>query len=403
MILFMEAGMKRQCVSGRNKCSAFILLMLLVGMGCKQEPQKAPVPAPEVEVIKVAPATIPAVFPFVAQTSSSHQVEIMTRVSGFLDKIIYKEGGLVRAGDVLFQIDPKPLEAQVKAAEAEVEVRESQLWTASANLKRIRPLAEQKAASLSDLDSATGNVKAAEAALHGAKANLEKARLDLGYAAIKSPVTGISGQALVREGAFVASGSSSAKLTYVATVDPIWVEFSVSQNQMTSLQEQIRQGILVPPPDKKYTVELELSDGSRYPHTGALNFVDPSFNKETGTFMLRAEIANPESDLQPGMFVKALLGGLTRPNVIVVPQKAVVQTGNGHVVYVVNEKGVAEVRPVMTGEWVGQDWIINHGLHAGDQVVVAGFMRLGPGGMPVKIVAAGQNHQSALLSATPKQ
>jgi membrane fusion protein (multidrug efflux system) len=378
-------------------------LFLLAVTGCEKEQPKPPVPVHEVEVVTVKSKTVPASFIFVAQTVSSHQVEVMARVSGFLEKITYKEGALVHVGDVLFQIDAKPFEAQVQAAAAQVEARSSQLWTAKANYDRIRPLAEQKAASMSDLDNATGAVKAAEAGLHGAEAELEQARLNLGYTTIKSPVTGVTGKALIQEGAYVSASSSSAKLTYVAMLDPIWVEFSVSQNQMASVREQGKKGLLSMPADKKFPVELELADGDRYAQTGAVNFADPSFSKDTGTFMMRAEVANPDGVLQPGMFVKALLGGMTRPNVIVVPQKAVVQTANGHVIYVVTDKGVSELRPVIVGEWVGQDWIINQGLKDSEQVVVAGFQKLGAGGMPVKVVSPGQSGQATAPNSTQKQ
>lgn len=396
--------MRQHLGVGRRHWVGAIVLLLLAVTGCEKEQEKPPAPVPEVEVVTVKSTTVPASFPFVAQTVSSHQVEIMARVNGFLEKIKYKEGTVVHAGDVLFQIDPKPFEAQVQAATAAVEARASQLWTARANYNRIKPLAEQKAASMSDLDNAVGAVKAAEAGLHGAEANLDQAQLNLGYTTIKSPVTGATGQALIQEGAFVAAGSSSAKLTYVAVLDPIWVEFSVSQNQMALVYEQEKKGLLVLPTDKKFPVELELSDGVRYPHAGSLNFADPSFSKETGTFMLRAEIANPDGTLQPGMFVKAILGGMMRPNVIVVPQKAVVQTANGHVVYLANDKGLAELRPVIVGEWAGQDWIINQGLKDGEQAIVAGFQKLGPGGMAVKIVPPGQSGLPASSqAASPKR
>ena len=134
-------------------------------------------------------------------------------------------------------------------------------------------------------------------------------------------------------------------------------------------------------------MELELSDGKRYPHRGKVNFADPSFSKETGTFLVRAEVPNPKEELRPGMFVKAFLKGAVRPNAIVIPQKAVQQTSNGHTVYVASAKDQAEIRPVVVGDWIGEDWIINKGLKAGDRVIVEGFQRLAPGA-PVKVVSA---------------
>lgn len=364
------------------------LLVIMMLAGCAKEKQAPARVAPEVTVVNVTPSTIPVVMDFVAQAESSHQVNIVARVSGFLEKILYREGDIVRAEQVLFLMDQKPFLAQVAAAKGEVENREAQLWTAKANLDRIKPLAEQDAASKSDLDNAIGAVKSAEASLYEAKARLDKAELDLGYTTIKSPVTGVSSRSLLREGAYLTPMGSSSLLTYVAQLDPIWINFSVSQNEMSSTQTEASKGMLILPKDSSYEVEIELSDGAKYPHKGRLIFGDPSYSQETGTFLVRAEVPNPKTVLRPGMFVKARLKGATRPNAIVVPQKAVQQTPNGHVVFVVSEKGTAEVRPVIVGDWVGQDWHIKQGLKAGDRVIVEGFQRIAPG-LPVKIVEEG--------------
>ncbi|MBI5582258.1 MAG: efflux RND transporter periplasmic adaptor subunit [Deltaproteobacteria bacterium] len=360
------------------------VLVLLFSAACgKKEPPKTAPPPQEVAVLTVTPKTVPATFEFVAQAESSHQVEIVARVSGFLEKILYQEGEMVKEGQVMFQMDRKPFQAQVDAAKGEVENRLAQLWTAKANLDRIKPLAEQDAASKSDLDNAIGAVKSAEAAAYAARANLDKAQLDLSYTIIKSPVTGVSSKALLREGAYLAPSGSSSRLTYVARLNPIWVDFTISQNLMAEMTEEVRQGRISPPKNHDYEVELELSDGRRYPYRGKPNFADPSFSKETGTFLVRAEVPNPKQELRPGMFVKAFMKGAVRPNAITVPQKAVQQTANGHTVYVANTKNQAEIRPVVVGDWIGQDWIINQGLKAGDRIIVEGFQRLAPGA-PVK-------------------
>jgi membrane fusion protein (multidrug efflux system) len=229
-------------------------------------------------------------------------------------------------------------------------------------------------------------VQSAEASVYEAKASLYKAELDLSYATIKSPVTGISSRALLREGSYLSSSGTSSQLTYVAQLDPIWINFSISQNEMAKMREEVRKGRLVTPKHDAYVVEIELSDGSLYPHKGKLSFADPSFSTETGTFLVRAVIANPKSVLRPGMFVQAYLKGAVHPNAIVVPQKAVQQTSKGHVVYVVNDNDQAELRPVLVGDWIGNDWIITQGLEAGDRVIVEGFQRLAPGA-PVKVTA----------------
>lgn len=366
------------------------LLSLMALAGCKKSEQQAgPPPEAEVVIVTVQPKTMPAIYSFVAQIQSSHQVDVTARVSGFLEKICYSEGWRVRKGQILFQIDKKPFLAQVAAEKAQVDIRESQLWTAQANYNRIKPLADLNAASKSDLDKAIGEVKSASAALHQAKANLDKAKLDLSYTTIVSPVDGDAGQSKMREGGYIAAGSSSAVLTYVAKLNPAWVEFSISQNEQAEVREEEKNGRLLPPKDKRFTIQLELPDGKRYPHAGVLNFADPSFTRETGTFLVRAEIPNPQSELRPGMFVKVYLIGEMRPNALAVPQRAVQQTADGHVVYIVNTKNQADVRPVIVGDWVEQDWVIKQGLKAGERVIVNGFMRLAPG-MPVKVVSPEQ-------------
>jgi membrane fusion protein (multidrug efflux system) len=366
-----------------------VLLLVLTGMlcGCEKEAPKVAPPVPEVGVVTVTPKTVPVTMSFVAQTESSHQVEVVARVSGFLEKIAYREGDVVKAGQVLFRMDQKPFKAQVAAARGELARAKAQLWTAKANLDRIKPLAELDAASQSDLDNATGAVQSAEAAVYQAQARLDEAELNLGYTVIRSPVTGLSSRSLVREGAFLNPMGETARLTYVAQVNPIWINFSVSQNEFARLQDEVAKGILVPPPNQAYQVEIKLPDGSRYPYPGKISFADPSFSRDTGTFLVRAELPNPQAMLRPGMFVTAIVSGAVRPDAIVVPQKAVQETPNGHVVYGVNEEGLADQRPVVVGEWIGNDWVVRQGLKAGDKVIVDGFQRLTPGA-PVKAVAA---------------
>jgi membrane fusion protein (multidrug efflux system) len=381
----------------------FIVFAALILTACNKEEVKAP-PAPvAVQVTKVELQTVPFQASFVAQVESSHQVDIVARVNGFLDKIQYTEGSLVKQGQTMFLMDQKPFLAQVEAARGALANNEAQLWTAQANLNRIKPLVELDAASKSDLDNAIGSVQAAEAAVHTARARLEETELNLSYTVIKSPVTGVSGEAQVREGAYLTAGPGGY-LSYVAQIDPAWVNFSISQNQLTKNREAIDAGQLVPPPNQEYGVDLELAGGEPYPHAGKLSFVDQSFNRETGTFLVRAELPNPEAMLHPGMFVKATLTGANRPNTLVVPQRAVQQTSNGHVVFVVSKQGTAEARPVIVGAWVGQDWIIEKGLNPGEQIITDGFQRLAPG-MPVTVTAAptskeAKNTKTAAPAAT---
>jgi membrane fusion protein (multidrug efflux system) len=372
----------------RSAC--VLLLALVLSSACgksEQTPAQRP-PAP-VSVMTVTPQAIPYTQSFVAQTESSQQVDIVARVSGFLDKIAYREGDLVKAGQVLFQLDPKPFQAQLQAARGGLLSQQARLTTAEANLARIKPLAERNAVSQSDLDKAQGEFDAAKAAVFSAQASVTEAELNLGYTTIRSPVTGLAGKSQQRQGAFINAMSTSAQLTYVAAIDPIWVNFSVSQNQVAAYRELIAAKQVVPPPNNNYTIEVVLGGGEVFPHTGTINFADPSFSLDTGSFLVRAELPNPERELRPGMFVTAYAKGAMRPDAIVVPQLAVQQGPKGHLVYVVNPTGVAEVRPVIVGDYYGEkDIVIANGLNAGDRVIVEGMLKVVPG-QPVQVAQAG--------------
>jgi membrane fusion protein (multidrug efflux system) len=368
---------------------AVALALSTLAAGCSKETPPPPRPVPQVMVITVEPRDIPFVPSFVAQTESSRQVNIVARVSGYLDRIAYQEGELVKEGQLLFQLDPKPFQAQLEAARGELQAQQARFTTAQANLGRVKPLAEQNALSRADLDRAQGEFDSAKAAVFSAQAKVTEAELNLGYATIRSPVTGLASRALQRQGAFINSMSDSANLTYVAAVDPIWVTFSVSQNLVAKWRGGIANKQVIEPKNRDYTVEIVLPDGTRYPHRGKINFADPSFSQDTGSFMVRAVLPNPKRELQPGMFVTAYAHGALRPGAIVVPQLAVQQGSNGHLVYVVKPDGTAEVRPVVVGDYIGEkDIVVLTGLQGGDRVVVDGVMRVVPG-QPVKIVEPG--------------
>lgn len=361
-----------------------VALVILTFSACEKKKEVKPTPLPtEVNVVTVTPKTIPLEASYVARVESAHQVEIVARVNGFLEEILYKEGDVVNQGQKMFRMDQKPFIAQIEAASGALRKNKAQLWTAEANLNRVRPLAELDAASKSDLDNAIGAVQSAEAAVYQAKARLEEAELNLGYTVIKSPVTGVSGEAKARAGSYLSVGPGG-DLSYVSLLDPIWVTFSVSQNELTKYRHEVDAGRVILPTNHEYTIKVYLSDGSHYPHTGLVNFVDPTFSTETGTFLMKAELANPDSILRPGMFVRAVLQGALRPNALTVPLRAVQQTSNGHVVFVVSN-GTTEIRPVIVGEWLDQDWVIEKGLNKNEKVITDGFMRLASG-MPVKIV-----------------
>jgi len=359
---------------------AIMLLSFTLG-GCSKEADDATGSAPEVTVIKIEPRDTPVSMEFVGKTASSRRVEIRSRVEGFLDRREYVEGSMVEAGDVLFEMDKKPFEAQLNAARAELAQQQARKETALINLNRIRPLAKKKAVAQKELDDADGYYRESAAAVEQSMARVVQAELDLGYCTIKTPVTGLSSYAVMREGAYIGMGDSL--LTYVAQLDPMWVEFSISENQILKHHKNIKQGIITAPA-KGYVVEIVLADGSIYPHTGKITFSDASLSEATGTFLIRAELDNPEQQLRPGQFVRALIRGSIRPNAILVPKQAVQQGAKGSFVWVVDAAGKAEFRPVTVGPWHEKDWFIDKGLEAGDTVVVTGALKL-RAGVPVKI------------------
>jgi membrane fusion protein (multidrug efflux system) len=276
-----------------------LLIAAAMLAACSKEAPKQERPPPQVTVMTVTPQTIPDVPSFVAQTESSQQVDIVARVSGYLDRIVYQEGEIVKQGQVLFQLDPKPFQAQLEAAKGELMAQQARQTTAAANLKRVRPLTEQNALSQADLDRATGEFDAAKAAVHSAQAKVQEAELNLGYTTIKSPVTGFASRSLQRQGAYINALSPEAKLTYVAKIEPMWVNFSISQNQMAQRQDMIKAGQLVVPKNLDYEVELVMPDGKSYDYRGKLSFADPNFSQETGTFLVRAVVPNPRRELRP--------------------------------------------------------------------------------------------------------
>ena len=374
-----------------------IAIGALVGCGKKEEansPQARP--AAEVTVIKVTPRDTAVGFEYVGQTESSRQVQIVARVNGFLEKQVYREGSLVKAGQVLFRQDAKPFQAAVDAAKGALGQQEARLQVERANLERVRPLAERNALSQKDLDNAIGQEQAAAAAVESAKADLESAQLNLGYTTIFTPVTGLSSYARVNEGSYIQATNSL--LTYVQQVDPVYVNFSVSENDLLKVRGEEKSGQLRLPDKDNYQVQIELSDGSVYPQRGLITFGDADFNQQTGTYLLRATLKNPDAVLRPGQFVRVRVEGAIRPGAILVPQRAVQQGAQGHFVWIVDQESKVEPRPVEVGSWHGDEWFITRGLAPGDVVVVDGFLRLGPGA-PVKIVE--QTAEAAVAGAKP--
>lgn len=239
-------------------------------------------PTAEVTTVTAVPRDIPVTFEIVAQTQSSQSVNIQACVSGFPDKRVCTEGSVVKAGRVLFLMDPKPLQAQVDAAQAALNNAQASLEVAKFNLDRTKPLAEQHALSQKDLDDANGQCLSSKANVDQARANFESAKLNLSYATITSPITGVSGSAIVADGTYVSA--SNSQLTTVSLLSPMWVTFSLSEADALRYRDEVDRGLLKRPPGDQYTVEIVMADGSLFPETGHIAFTDPAYNSQTGTF-----------------------------------------------------------------------------------------------------------------------
>ena len=227
------------------------------------------------------------------------------------------------------------------------------------------------------------------AAVDMAQANVETAELNLGYTTMYAPVTGISSFARIQEGAYL--NPLNSLLTYVALLDPIWVNYSISEDEMLKFRKEVKSGLLHSPGRSAASVEIVMADGSVYPETGRIFFQDANYNTETGTFLVRATFPNPGDVLRPGQFVRALIKGPIRPNAILVPQDAVLQGAKGFFVWIVDKDGKAQIRNIEVGDWQNDNWFVFKGLSAGESVITDGIVHLSVGKL-VKILAPDAGH-----------
>ncbi|HOW76163.1 MAG TPA: efflux RND transporter periplasmic adaptor subunit [Candidatus Competibacteraceae bacterium] len=364
--------------------AALIVSGFITTAALAQQPAGQARPPTPVTVVDIKPENTPATFEFTGKTASSRQVQINARVEGYLDKIAYVEGSLVKTGQLLFQLDPKPFQAALDSAKATLAQQEASLTRARQTLARVKPLAKQNAVSQQDLDNSIAGELTALAQVQAAKAQVDTAQLNLGYTTIKSPLTGLSSSANFREGALITPAGNNNQLTTIVQIDPMWVNFGVGENEVLKIRDQQEKGQLKGPGLSKVQVELILADGSSYPQKGQITFVDPMVNAQTGTYNIRAVVPNPNNQLSPGQFVRVQLKGAVRPNAIMVPQVAVMQGPSGKFVFVVGPDNTAVPKPIQVGDWYGDQWIVNSGLETGDRVVVDGAVRLQPGA-PVQI------------------
>jgi membrane fusion protein (multidrug efflux system) len=376
----------------------FLVCVLAGSLGCKQESNSAPSrPLPQVEVMTVTSQTVTDEPEFIGQSESSRPVEIRPQVTGIIKERFFQEGRDVKKGDRLYQIDPVPFRAAALSAKAKVSQAEARLVQAKQNLARVKPLLAEQAVAQKDVDDAVAEELAAKAALEGAKADLVKAEFDLNNTLITAPISGLIERTRVYEGRLVAAQTDL--LTIVHQVDPMYVIVSAPESWLLQRNRELAEHKVQRPDLYQLRGVITFADGSTYPHEGKLDFADVGLRTETGSRQGRFVFPNSERKLLPGQFVKIRVVGYTRPNAILVPQRAVQQGPKGSVVFVVGAGEKIEIRDIQAAEWRGSQWLIEKGLQGGERVVVEGFTRIAPGA-PVKAVPASTANQAAAPAQT---
>jgi membrane fusion protein (multidrug efflux system) len=385
------AGKGRQPLAS-TVASALVFAVVLLMAGCEQE-AAAP---PTLEIPFIVTTTETAVIPIdlVGETIGSIDVTIRSRVDGFLDGIHFPEGSFVSKDDLLYTIDSQPFQAKLAQAKASYAQAQTVLAKSKSDLDRIRPLAEMKAVSEQDLDSAVANYEAAQSFVDAATAQVDLAELELGYTRIFAPVAGLIGLSNAQVGDFISQQNEGGLLNVVSRTDPAGVRVSIpEQGYLTAVRrlivargnttdEERRQRQAAETP-----LTLILADGSIYEHLGVPTKVDRNIDTMTGSLTIEAEFPNPNQILRPGMFARIRFDADEIKDAVLVPQRAVNELQSAYRVFVILPDDTIEIRTVEVGQRLGSRWIITSGLAAGERVAVEGLLRLRPG-MKVAPIAA---------------
>jgi RND family efflux transporter MFP subunit len=369
-----------------------IVLALIVGaMIPSKKALGAPPSTPDVEVVQVEKKDVPIYAEWIGTLDGLVNADVRAQVTGYLLKQGYQEGALVKQGQLLFQIDPRPFQAALDQAEGQLAQAQASLANAQAvqrrtelDVQRYTPLAEQQAASQQDLDNSVQNNLAAIATVATAKAQIktydaavETAKINLDFTRLIAPIDGIAGQAQLQVGALVTPGSGV--VTSVSTVDPIKVYFTVGEPQYLAWRKRFPTESSRAEADKRLRLQLILADGSTYPEEGKFYFADRQVDESTGAIRIAGLFSNPNNVLRPGGYAKVRAVIRTQPGALLVPQRAVSELQGGYQVAVVDANNKVEVRTVTVGDRVDNQWIIAGGLNAGDRVVAEGVQRMRTG------------------------
>ncbi len=359
----------RQLLQNAVLISATALLMAACSDD-KKTKQAAP-PPPKVEVVTVDPKPIPNIIELPGRVQAIRIAEIRARVNGIIQERLYEEGTDVEVGTPLFQIDPREMRANLKAAKAALERAEATALNAAQDVKRYKGLVAKQAISQQEYDTALATLRTAKADVSQAEANVQSAELELEYTTVESPIEGRAGRAQVTEGALV-SASEGTLLTTVEKFDPVYVNFAQSSSDLLQIRARLASGALELPEGGRVEVKLILENGHEYPHLGYVNFYAMSIDENTGTVALRAEFPNPDRLLLPGQFVRGRINAGIRPDGVLIPQRAVMVNDQAARVLLVGEDDKVVSREIELGELQGSKWVIRKGLKAGEVVIVEG-------------------------------
>ena len=386
--------------------AAVLLAVTLAACGKKDQaagpggPGGAP-PPPEVGVVTVQPGTVRLTTDLPARLESSRVAQVRARATGILNKRVFTEGSDVRAGQVLYRIDPAPYEAALQSAQAQVAQAQANLANASALVTRYRPLVTANAVSKQEFDAAVAAEKAAQAQVAAGRAAVRTATINLDYTTVTAPISGRIGRSLVTEGALV-SATESTQLALIQQTNPLYVNLTQSAAEVLQLRQALQSGQLAGSGANAARVQIVLENGEPYAEPGRLLFTDLTVDAGTGQVSLRAEVPNAQQMLLPGMYVRVRLQQAQVDNAILLPQQAVTRGGaQGDTVLVVAADGTIAPRTVKIGEAQGTQWVVLDGLKPGEQVIVDGVMKLGRGVTTVKPVPFNQNQASASAKSAP--
>ncbi len=382
------------------------LVLLLVLTSCGKPPQMGAgpggnkMPPAEVGVITVQAQTVALNTVLSGRTSPYAVAEIRPQVTGIIQQRLFTEGGEVRAGTPLYQIDAASYQASLEAARAALARSEANLQTVRLKAERYAALLGEKAVSQQEADDAQAAFKQAEASVAADKAAIEIARINLGYTRVMAPISGVIGKSAVTQGALVTANQAMA-LASVQQLDPIYVDVTQSNSDLLRLKRDLANGSLKRVGNNEAAVNLVLEDGTPYPLPGKLAFTDVSVDAGSGSVTLRAVFPNPKRDLLPGMFVRAQLQTGAREDSIVVPQQAVSRNTRGDAtVMVVAADGKFEPRVIRAEQAIGDKWLVTNGLKAGEQIIVEGLQKLRPG-VTIQPVPAGSTGKPPASGSAP--